>query len=63
MAILDEASNQAAGAVSVEILRPTEMLRHLAALAIVFALRAAMRLQQHEFVPLPTQPMPPALVP
>jgi hypothetical protein len=39
------------------------MFRNLAVLAFVFALLLLMRIKQPEFVPLPTQQMPAALVP
>ena len=39
------------------------MARLLAVVAIVLALVAMERRQQHEFTPLPTGPMPAALIP
>jgi hypothetical protein len=39
------------------------MARLLAVVAIVLALLAMERRQQHEFTPLPTGPMPAALIP
>jgi hypothetical protein len=39
------------------------MIRLLAAIAIIFALLAMAKGQQREFQPLPTGPMPAALIP